>query len=69
LPLWFGGCNLDQAANGLRVGRASRGHYREVLRCGERLDGLEAIRSLTRDIRDVSMQLNKLIGGIKRPGV
>jgi DNA repair exonuclease SbcCD ATPase subunit len=29
---------------------------------------LEVIRSLTRDIRDASTQLNKLIGGIKPPG-
>jgi chromosome segregation ATPase len=29
---------------------------------------LEVIRSMTRDIRDASNQLNKLIGGIKPPG-
>jgi chromosome segregation ATPase len=29
---------------------------------------LEVIRSMTRDIRDASSQLNKLIGGIKPPG-
>jgi DNA repair exonuclease SbcCD ATPase subunit len=41
----------------------------ELLEVRQAQKALEAIRSLTRDIRDVSVQLNKLIGGIKRPGV
>lgn len=41
----------------------------ELLEVRQAQKALEAIRSLTRDIRDVSMQLNKLIGSIKRPGV
>lgn len=41
----------------------------ELLEVRQAQKALEAIRSLTRDIRDVSTQLNKLVGGIKPPGV
>jgi DNA repair exonuclease SbcCD ATPase subunit len=40
----------------------------ELLEIRQAQKALEVIRSLTRDIRDVSTQLNKLIGGIKPPG-
>jgi prophage DNA circulation protein len=41
----------------------------ELLEVRQAQKALDAIRSLTRDIRDVSTQLNKLIEGIKPPGV
>jgi len=41
----------------------------ELLEIRQAEKALEVIRSLTRDIRDASTQLNKLIGGIKPPGV
>jgi DNA repair exonuclease SbcCD ATPase subunit len=40
----------------------------ELLEIRQAEKALEVIRSLTRDIRDASAQLNKLIGGIKPPG-
>ena len=40
----------------------------ELLEVRQAEKALEAIRSLTRDISEVSTQLNKLIGGIKPPG-
>ena len=40
----------------------------ELLEIRQAEKALEVIRSLTRDIRDASSQLNKLIGGIKPPG-
>jgi DNA repair exonuclease SbcCD ATPase subunit len=40
----------------------------ELLEVRQAQKALEAIRNLTRDIREVSTQLNKLIGGIKPPG-
>jgi chromosome segregation ATPase len=40
----------------------------ELLEVRQAQKALEMIRNLTRDIRDVSTQLNKLIGGIKPPG-
>jgi chromosome segregation ATPase len=40
----------------------------ELLEIRQAEKALEVIRSLTRDIRDASTQLNKLIGGIKPPG-
>ena len=41
----------------------------ELIEIRQAEKALEVIRSLTRDIRDASAQLNKLIGGIKPPGV
>jgi chromosome segregation ATPase len=41
----------------------------ELLEIRQAEKALEVIRSLTHDIRDASTQLNKLIGGIKPPGV
>ena len=40
----------------------------ELLEIRQAEKALEVIRHLTHDIRDASTQLNKLIGGIKRPG-
>jgi DNA repair exonuclease SbcCD ATPase subunit len=40
----------------------------ELIEIRQAEKALEVIRSLTRDIRDASNQLNKLIGGIKPPG-
>jgi len=40
----------------------------ELLEIRQAEKALEVIRHLTRDIRDASAQLNKLIGGIKPPG-
>ena len=40
----------------------------ELLEIRQAEKALEVIRNLTRDIRDASTQLNKLIGGIKPPG-
>jgi len=40
----------------------------ELLEIRQAEKALEVIRSLTKDIRDASTQLNKLIGGIKPPG-
>jgi chromosome segregation ATPase len=40
----------------------------ELLEIRQAEKALEVIRGLTRDIRDASTQLNKLIGGIKPPG-
>lgn len=40
----------------------------ELLEVRQAQKALEAIRSLTRDISEVSTQLNRLIGGIKPPG-
>ena len=40
----------------------------ELLEIKQAEKALEVIRHLTRDIRDASTQLNKLIGGIKPPG-
>jgi chromosome segregation ATPase len=40
----------------------------ELIEIRQAEKALEVIRSLTRDIRDASNQLNKLIGGIKTPG-
>jgi len=40
----------------------------ELIEIRQAEKALEVIRSLTRDIRDSSSQLNKLIGGIKPPG-
>jgi chromosome segregation ATPase len=40
----------------------------ELLEIRQAERALEVIRSLSRDIRDASNQLNKLIGGIKPPG-
>ncbi|MGD0025726.1 MAG: hypothetical protein ABSC37_14075 [Xanthobacteraceae bacterium] len=40
----------------------------ELLEIRQAEKAIEVIRSLTRDIRDASTQLNKLIGGIKPPG-
>jgi DNA repair exonuclease SbcCD ATPase subunit len=40
----------------------------ELLEVRQAEKALEVIRHLTRDIRDASTQLNKLIGGIKPPG-
>ena len=40
----------------------------ELIEIRQAEKALEVIRSLTRDIRDASAQLNKLIGGIKPPG-
>jgi DNA repair exonuclease SbcCD ATPase subunit len=40
----------------------------ELLEIRQAEKALEVIRRLTRDIRDASNQLNKLIGGIKPPG-
>jgi len=40
----------------------------ELLEIRQAEKALEVIRSLTRDIRDASTQLNKLIGSIKPPG-
>lgn len=40
----------------------------ELIEIRQAEKALEVIRSLTRDIRDASSQLNKLIGGIKPPG-
>jgi DNA repair exonuclease SbcCD ATPase subunit len=40
----------------------------ELLEIQQAEKALEVIRSLTRDIRDASTQLNKLIGGVKPPG-
>jgi chromosome segregation ATPase len=40
----------------------------ELLEIRQADKALEVIRHLTRDIRDASTQLNKLIGGIKPPG-
>jgi DNA repair exonuclease SbcCD ATPase subunit len=41
----------------------------ELLEIRQADKALEVIRHLTRDIRDASAQLNRLIGGIKPPGV
>jgi DNA repair exonuclease SbcCD ATPase subunit len=41
---------------------------RELLEIRQAEKALEVIRHLTRDIRDASAQLNRLIGGIKPPG-
>ena len=41
----------------------------ELLEIRQAEKAIEVIRHLTRDIRDASTQLNKLIGGIKPPGV
>lgn len=41
----------------------------ELLEIRQAEKALEVIRSLTHDIRDASTQLNRLIGGIKPPGV
>jgi hypothetical protein len=41
----------------------------ELLEIRQAEKALEVIRHLTRDIRDASTQLNRLIGGIKPPGV
>jgi DNA repair exonuclease SbcCD ATPase subunit len=41
----------------------------ELIEIRQAEKALEVIRNLTRDIRDASTQLNKLIGGIKAPGV
>ena len=41
----------------------------ELIEIRQAQKALEVIRSLTHDIRDASAQLNKLIGGIKPPGV
>jgi DNA repair exonuclease SbcCD ATPase subunit len=40
----------------------------ELIEIRQAEKALEVIRSLTRDIRDASAQLNELIGGIKPPG-
>ena len=40
----------------------------ELIEIRQAEKALEVIRSLTRDIRDASNQLNRLIGGIKPPG-
>jgi DNA repair exonuclease SbcCD ATPase subunit len=40
----------------------------ELLEIRQAEKALEVIRNLTRDIRDASTQLNKLIGGIRPPG-
>jgi len=40
----------------------------ELIEIRQAEKAIEVIRSLTRDIRDASNQLNKLIGGIKPPG-
>ena len=40
----------------------------ELMEIRQAEKALEVIRHLTHDIRDASIQLNKLIGGIKRPG-
>ena len=40
----------------------------ELLEIRQAEKALEVVRHLTRDIRDASTQLNKLIGGIKPPG-
>jgi chromosome segregation ATPase len=40
----------------------------ELIEIRQAEKALEVIRQLTRDIRDASAQLNKLIGGIKPPG-
>jgi len=41
----------------------------ELIEIRQAQKALEVIRNLTHDIRDASAQLNKLIGGIKPPGV
>jgi hypothetical protein len=40
----------------------------ELVQIRQAQKALDVIRQLTRDIRDASSQLNKLIGGIKPPG-
>ena len=40
----------------------------ELMEIRQAEKALEVVRHLSRDIRDASIQLNKLIGGIKRPG-
>jgi hypothetical protein len=40
----------------------------ELIEIRQAEKALEVIHHLTRDIRDASTQLNKLIGGIKPPG-
>lgn len=57
-----------QFAGLLRTLQENEDFVGELLEVRQAQRALEAIRSLTRDIRDVSTQLNKLIGGIRPPG-
>ncbi len=57
-----------QFAGLLRTLQENEDFVGELLEVRQAQRALEAIRSLTRDIRDVSTQFNKLIGGIRPPG-
>ena len=52
----------------LQTLQANEDFIGELLEIRQAEKALEVIRHLTRDIRDASSQLNKLIGGIKPPG-
>jgi chromosome segregation ATPase len=52
----------------LQVLQQNEDFIAELIEIRQAEKALEVIRSLTRDIRDASNQLNKLIGGIKPPG-
>jgi DNA repair exonuclease SbcCD ATPase subunit len=57
-----------QFASLLQTLQQSEDFIGELIEIRQAEKALEVIRSLTRDIRDASTQLNKLIGGIKPPG-
>jgi DNA repair exonuclease SbcCD ATPase subunit len=57
-----------QFASLLQTLQQSEDFIGELIEIRQAEKALEVIRSLTRDIRDASSQLNKLIGGIKPPG-
>jgi chromosome segregation ATPase len=57
-----------QFAGLLQILQDNEDFISELLEIRQAEKALEVIRHLTHDIRDASTQLNKLIGGIKRPG-
>jgi DNA repair exonuclease SbcCD ATPase subunit len=58
-----------QFANLLQILQQNEDFIGELIEIRQAEKAIEVIRHLTRDIRDASTQLNKLIGGIKPPGV
>lgn len=66
------GKELDDAraqfAGLLQVLQQNEDFIGELIEIRQAEKALEVIRSMTRDIRDASTQLNRLIGGIKPPG-
>ena len=65
------GYTIDLASDGdkgLALGRSTDYVVMTVDRMLPRVDGIEVIQRLTKDIREASDQLKRLIGGIKPPG-